>query len=88
MAASFSVGREAQLVSPFALPQFHAKTLMEGREKKTRKDAACQCCFWVREAPDGTHGDLHPLRDLSVLFLCPWHTGCPRYHEVKHSLFP
>lgn len=34
MAASFSFGREAQLVSPFLLPQFHAKTPTEGREKK------------------------------------------------------
>lgn len=75
MAASSSFGREAQLVSPFSLPQFHAKTLTEVREKKIRKYAACHCCFWVRIAPDGTPGDLHPLRDLAILFLCPWHTG-------------
>lgn len=71
MAASFSFGREAQLVSPFLLLQFHAKTPTEGREKKNKKDAACHCCFWVRIAPGGTHGDLHPLRVPAILFLCP-----------------
>lgn len=37
LAASSSFGSEAQLVSPFALPQFHAKTPTKGREKKKIK---------------------------------------------------